>query len=219
MHGGSWVGFRRDLHSRIEPRALVWPDGPTCVDERQRAASTPKDGNRCQLHTTLCNAEIDFRLPPYRPLRKVLLSNPPLRFSREPNILTAADARTWPLAKSSRRASTDDHAEPPATRRPRAPGRPSQARSARPPNQPRPRTTPNPTTRSQPHEGRGRDQADVEAAAAADRGQLHEGFPEARRGARPGTSFCGMSRNSPTGSGSRQFCSSTVPSRTRSGRS
>ena len=35
---------------------------------------------------------------------------------------------------------------------------------------------------------------------------------------RPGTSFCEMSRNSPTGNESLPFYSSTVPSRTRSGR-
>ena len=35
---------------------------------------------------------------------------------------------------------------------------------------------------------------------------------------RRGTSSCEMSRNSPTGNESRPFCSSTVPSRTRSGR-
>ena len=34
--------------------------------------------------------------------------------------------------------------------------------------------------------GRRCDQADVEAAVATDRGQLYEGFPEARRGAGPG---------------------------------
>ena len=141
------------------------------------------NGSGCQLHTTLCNVEMT-PISLTQSLPAMLFSNPLLRFSPEPNTLTAEDARTgrWPNHPGSLQRPHPDrrrHAVSPWL----VVSNPPDRFACRPDlGQNHPQTK----TRSTPHEGRGCDQADVEAAVAAHRGQLHEGLPEARRGPGPG---------------------------------
>ena len=69
---------------------------------------TAENGHTCQLRMTLCKAQMTpmalAQSPP-----AMLFTNPTLRFSSEPTILTAEDARTWPSKRITPAASSDHH--------------------------------------------------------------------------------------------------------------